>query len=124
MSSIVSRRPSSRNHWNEAFWMSIRLGRSRTCFRREYDLRARGAATLVAKKRASLEKAGVQCESAVSACEDANVRDVGATRQGTEETPSSARAAGRTAVRAPGQYSAGRKALQGRGAALRAGGAA
>src|SRR5437763_15093661 len=49
MSSIVSRRPSSRNHSNEAFWMSIRLGRSRTCLRREKLLRARGAATRVVK---------------------------------------------------------------------------
>src|SRR5437879_12412886 len=53
MSSIVSRRPSLRNQPNEAFWMSIRWGRSRTCFRRENDLRARGAAT-VAVKRYSL----------------------------------------------------------------------
>src|SRR5712691_10629520 len=53
MSSIVSRSPSFRNHPNEAFWMSIRWGRSRTCFRRENDLRARGAAT-VAVKRYSL----------------------------------------------------------------------
>src|SRR3954470_6959823 len=50
MSSIVSRRPSSRNHWNEAFWMSMRLGRSRTWGRWEKDLRARGEATLVVKK--------------------------------------------------------------------------
>src|SRR5881275_3211345 len=50
MSSIVSLRPSSRNHWNEAFWMSMRLGRSRTCSRRENDVRARGEATLVVKK--------------------------------------------------------------------------
>src|SRR5207237_10366781 len=49
MSSIVSRRPSSRNQENEAFWMSIRLGRSRTCFRREKLVRARGAATLLVK---------------------------------------------------------------------------
>src|ERR1700745_4113709 len=49
MSSMVSRRPSSRNHWNDAFWMSIRLGRSRTCLRREKLLRARGAATRVVK---------------------------------------------------------------------------
>src|SRR5438309_6219622 len=47
MSSIVSRRPSSRNHRNEAFWMSMRLGRSRTCLRREKLERALGAATLV-----------------------------------------------------------------------------
>src|SRR5690348_16353090 len=50
MSSMVSRRPSSRNHWNEAFWISIRLGRSRMCSRRENDLRARGEATVVVKK--------------------------------------------------------------------------
>src|SRR5574338_1259734 len=49
MSSIVSRRPSARNHWNEAFWMSIRLGRSRTCFRRENVLRARGATAVLLK---------------------------------------------------------------------------
>src|SRR5215216_2192303 len=55
MSSIVSRRPSSRNHWNDAFWMSIRLGRSRTCFRREKLLRARGAATPLVNYEASLE---------------------------------------------------------------------
>src|SRR3954453_18456846 len=50
MSWIVSLSPSSRNHWNEAFWMSIRLGRSRTWGRWEKDLRARGEATLVVKK--------------------------------------------------------------------------
>src|SRR5919204_1058816 len=49
MSSIVSRSPSSMNHWKEAFWMSIRLGRSSTCFRREKLLRVRGAATRVVK---------------------------------------------------------------------------
>src|SRR4051794_11497557 len=54
MSLIVSRRPSSRNHWNEAFWMSIRLGRSRTFSIREKDLRARGEATFVVKEKASL----------------------------------------------------------------------
>ena len=37
------------NHVNEAFWMSIRLGRSRTCLRRENVLRALGAATLLVK---------------------------------------------------------------------------
>ena len=37
------------NHAKEAFWMSIRLGRSRTCFRRENVLRALGAATLLVK---------------------------------------------------------------------------
>src|SRR5205809_5185961 len=57
MSSIVSRRPSSRNHWNEAFWMSMRLGRSRTCLRREKLVRALGAATLVVKDAASLRDA-------------------------------------------------------------------
>src|ERR1022692_1468629 len=54
MSSMVSRRPSSRNHLNEDFWISIRLGRSSTCSRRENDLRARGDATLVVKEKASL----------------------------------------------------------------------
>src|SRR5215210_858422 len=54
MSEIVSRRPSSRNQWNDAFWMSIRLGRSRTCFRREKLLRARGAATPLLNYEASL----------------------------------------------------------------------
>src|SRR5215211_5153344 len=50
MSLIVSCRPSFRNHWKDAFWMSIRLGRSRTCLRREKLVRARGAATLVVKR--------------------------------------------------------------------------
>src|SRR5918999_5788007 len=50
MSSIVSRRPSFLNQSNEAFWMSMRLGRSRTCVRREKLLRARGAATLVVNR--------------------------------------------------------------------------
>src|SRR5918992_153472 len=49
MSSIVSRRPSSMNHWKDAFWMSMRLGRSRTCFRREKLLRARGATATLLK---------------------------------------------------------------------------
>ena len=44
---IVSRSPSSMNHWKEAFWMSMRFGRSRTCFRREKDLRALGAARVL-----------------------------------------------------------------------------
>src|SRR5918992_2141920 len=56
MSSIVSRRPSSMNHRKEAFWISIRLGRSRTCFRREKLLRARGATTPLVNYEASLEK--------------------------------------------------------------------
>src|SRR6266542_3690 len=50
MSSIVSLRPSARNQWKEAFWMSIRLGRSRTCSICEKDLRARGEATVVVKE--------------------------------------------------------------------------
>src|ERR671911_1626564 len=54
MSSIVSRRPSCMNQWKDAFWMSIRLGRSRTCFRREKLLRARGAATPLLNYEASL----------------------------------------------------------------------
>src|SRR2546421_723702 len=51
MSSIVSRRPSSRNHLNEAIWMSIRFGSSRTFSIREKDLRARGDATLVVNRK-------------------------------------------------------------------------
>src|SRR5919205_3400149 len=50
MSSIVSRSPSRRNQSKDSRWMSIRLGRSRTCLRREKDLRARGAVTVLAKK--------------------------------------------------------------------------
>src|SRR6516164_8134509 len=52
MSSIVSRRPevfseagssgSPMNHLNDAFWMSIRLGTSRTFSSLEKDLRTRG----------------------------------------------------------------------------------
>src|SRR2546423_15080648 len=57
MSLIVSRRPPSRNHSNDAFWMSIRFGRSRTCLRREKVFRARGAAArvLVNGEEASLK---------------------------------------------------------------------
>src|ERR671937_206408 len=51
MSSIVSWRPSFMNQSKDAFWMSIRFGRSSTCFRREKLLRARRAATLLVKKR-------------------------------------------------------------------------
>src|SRR4051812_48543037 len=86
MSLIVSRRPSSRNHWNEAFWMSIRLGRSRTCGRREKDLRARGEATLVVKKSGLPVDERDQANSGVQT----DVRrapdglDVGATSQDTE----------------------------------------
>src|SRR5215218_10809111 len=54
MSSIVSRRPSCRNHAKEAFWMSMRFGSSRTCFRREKVLRASGAAVVLLKCGASL----------------------------------------------------------------------
>src|ERR671935_1948414 len=54
MSSIVSRRPSLRNHSKEAFWMSMRFGRSSTCLRREKLLRARGAETMVVKFEISL----------------------------------------------------------------------
>src|ERR1700690_781017 len=50
MSSIVSRRPSRRNQSKDSRWMSIRLGRSRTCLRREKDLRARGAVTVWANE--------------------------------------------------------------------------
>src|SRR2546421_12989932 len=50
MSSMVSRRPSLRNQSKDSRWMSIRLGRSRTCLRREKDLRAAGAVTVWAKE--------------------------------------------------------------------------
>src|SRR5438128_8967552 len=84
MSSIVSRRPSSRNHWNEAFWMAIRLGRSRTCSILEKDLRARGEATVVVKDEASLGDVRAQAEWAYR---DADERNDGATRQGTGSDP-------------------------------------
>src|SRR5690348_9417944 len=50
MSSMVSRRPSFRNQSNDALWMSIRFGSSRTSLIREKDVRARGAATLAVKR--------------------------------------------------------------------------
>src|SRR3954454_14970 len=50
MSSIVSRSPSLRNQSNDALWMSIRFGSSRTSLIREKDVRARGAATLAVKR--------------------------------------------------------------------------
>src|SRR5258706_9118270 len=84
MSSIVSRRPSSRNHLNDAFWMSIRFGRSSTCSRRENDLRARGEATFVVKEKASL---GDVRNQRIQACGNADERNVGATRQGTYKDP-------------------------------------
>src|SRR3954447_8833273 len=61
MSSIVSRRPSFRNQSNDALWMSIRFGSSRTSLMREKDVRARGAATL-AVKRYSLPYYGEESE--------------------------------------------------------------
>src|SRR6188472_4704689 len=51
MSAIVSERPSVMNQSKEAFWISIRLGRSRTYFRREKLFRARREATLLVKNR-------------------------------------------------------------------------
>src|ERR1044072_7024856 len=50
MSSMGSRSPSFLNQSNDAFWMSIRFGSSRTCSTREKDVRARGAATLAVKR--------------------------------------------------------------------------
>src|ERR1041384_275119 len=50
MSEIVSRKPSFLNQSNDAFWMSIRFGSSRTSLMREKDVRARGAATLAVKR--------------------------------------------------------------------------
>src|SRR6478752_4781016 len=68
MSSIVSRRPSLRNHSNDAFWMSIRLGRSRTCFRREKLVRARGATVVLLKMR----------QPPLTACRGGRARTLGA----------------------------------------------
>src|SRR5436190_11397535 len=68
MSPIVSRRPSSRNHWNEDFWIAIRLGRSRTFSIREKDLRARGEATVVVKEEASLGDVRNQAVESVRGC--------------------------------------------------------
>src|SRR5437016_3814069 len=68
MSPIVSRRPSSRNHWNEDFWIAIRLGRSRTFSIREKDLRARGEATVVVKEEASLGDVRNQAIESVRGC--------------------------------------------------------
>src|SRR3954447_18429696 len=81
MSLMVSRRPPSRNHSNDAFWNVIRFGRSRKCLRREKVFRARGAAArvLVNGEEASLRKRLVRCEQA----------DVGATSKAIEvDTPS------------------------------------
>src|SRR5919198_6121466 len=86
MSSIVSRRPSFRNQSKEAFWMSIRLGRSRTCFRREKLLRARGAATVVVKVGISLPYGS----------EGGTGQNVGGTAQHSGKRPPSARQASRT----------------------------
>src|SRR5215471_3356656 len=93
MSSIVSRRPSLRNQWNEAFWMSIRFGRSRTCFTREKDVRARGAATL-AVKRYSLPQNGER----IRKVGQAKTRNLGATCKGSEYQGGSARAAPKQAA--------------------------
>src|SRR6184192_1447605 len=68
MSSMVSLSPSFRNQSNDSRWMSIRLGRSRTCLRRENDLRARGAVTELAKKKASLTGYEVSGEAEKNAC--------------------------------------------------------
>src|ERR1043165_9968816 len=85
MSSIVSRRPSFRNQSNDAFWISMRCGSSRTCFTREKDLRARGAATL-AVKRYSLPYNGEESEIS----DKRKRRNVSATCKGTENRGRSA----------------------------------
>src|SRR5215217_8545653 len=87
MSSIVSRRPSLRNQSNDALWMSIRFGSSRTSLMREKDVRARGAATL-AVKRYSLPYYGEESEisdrrkRAVRQREPARVPNAGVVSQG------------------------------------------
>src|SRR3954447_4492341 len=75
MSSIVSRRPSSRNHLKEAFWMSIRLGRSRTCLRREKVLRARGAAVVLLKMRSLPWNYGVRVRGSPTGTEQNSEKD-------------------------------------------------
>src|SRR3954451_21659170 len=87
MSSIVSRRPSLRNQSNDALWMSIRFGSSRTSLIREKDVRARGAATL-AVKRYSLPYYSEESEisgrrkRAVRQREPARVANAGVVTQG------------------------------------------
>src|SRR5438477_6931841 len=79
MSSIVSRRPSVRNQSKDSRWISIRLGRSRTCLRRENDLRARGAVTVLAKKNSLPYWLRNEGEAEKRACESRWCPDVGAT---------------------------------------------
>src|SRR6187551_2730427 len=87
MSSIVSRSPSSRNHWNEAFWMSIRLGRSRTCFRREKLLRARGATAVLLKVGTASLYGEQRCQRAERGTDGVERRNFGATSQGSGKRP-------------------------------------
>src|SRR5213596_2327114 len=85
MSSIVSRRPSLRNQSKEAFWMSMRFGRSRTCFRREKLLRARGAATMVVKVEISLpygSEGGNELGTGETSAEPPSIADIALPRQG------------------------------------------
>src|SRR6058998_3775357 len=90
MSSIVSRRPSLRNQSNDAFWMSIRFGSSRTSLMREKDVRARGAATL-AVKRYSLPYYSEESEIS----DRRKRRNVTRTCKGTQRRGSTARRAPR-----------------------------
>src|SRR5918992_4867792 len=99
MSRMVSFRPSDLNQSNETFWMSIRLGRSRTCFKREKLFRARGAATLVVK-RYSLPQ-----NWRFAKMDRRKRRDVGATLKGSERGVSSARAGLRRPPRNAPNYS-------------------
>src|SRR6187200_574798 len=91
MSSIVSRRPSFRNHWNEAFWISIRFGSSRTCSTREKDVRARGAATLAVKRYSPPLKRRTDQRN----LGQAKTTNVGATCKGSQYRACSARGAPR-----------------------------
>src|SRR5205085_12014090 len=90
MSSMVSRRPSFRNQLNDAFWMSIRFGSSRTSLMREKDVRARGAATL-AVKRYSLPYYSEESEIS----DRQKRRNVTRTCKGTQRRGSTARRAPR-----------------------------
>src|SRR3978361_2257473 len=88
MSSMVSRRPSSRNHLNEAIWMSIRFGSSRTFSMREKDLRARGDATLVVNRKSLPWDVRNQLNAGVRAMGGrADASNVGATHKSTGNDP-------------------------------------
>src|SRR5918912_170555 len=98
MSSMVSRRPEAENdfgssgwpmnHRNEAFWMSMRLGTSRTFSSFENVLRLRGAVVLAGKASPPAGLVG-ELRSVVP--------DQGATSKVSSQAPSPQRTGGRAA---------------------------